>query len=75
MIVEVWGWQVCPLDKHRERMFGDLRVFFSFYFLFPPSSVSNEQFKLSKMSAATWRSKTASECEPQPVNTLVSDVA
>lgn len=35
---------------------------------FPPSSVSNEQLKLSKMSAATWRSKTASEREPQPVN-------
>lgn len=72
MIVVVCRCQLCPLDKHCELMFGDLRIFFSLY---PPhssfsssSSVSNERLNLSEMSAATWRSKTASECEPQPVN-------
>lgn len=57
------SWQTPRADVRGPESF--LLFFFSF---FPPSSVSNEQFKLSKMSAATWRSKTASECEPQPVN-------
>lgn len=56
MIVEVCRCQFCPLDKHCERMFRDLRVFFSFcfflFFLVSPL-VSNEQLNLSKVPTAT----------------------